>query len=136
MTSSVNKNSSIYSEPYIYGDTSESYKPAQSIPIQVVVNESLHYHSHVDRLFQKTTTSPIYVEPPSMPPEIENRLLLSDLIRPYENLVCCWESYLKKLEDVPQDSSTQTIRNMCKRLAELSEISRDILNKKHEFQKG
>lgn len=138
MTSSVNKSSSIYSEPYIYEDISDIYKGEKSVPIPdiVTLNKSLNYCSHVDRLFQKNTINQTYVDPPSIAPGIENRLFLSDIIRPYENLVSYWESSLKKLDNLSEDSFTAKMRKLLEYMEHLSQISRDISNKRYEFQKG
>lgn len=142
MTSSVNKSSSIYSETYIYGDISDAHKLEKSILIsdRVVLNkgkEGSDYHSHLERLFKTTTNNSIYVEPPFMSPRIQNRLFLPDIIRSYENLISCWESYLERVKNLPQNNSTETIRKLCKHMMQLSQISRYISNKtKYEFNKS
>ncbi|MGL4348468.1 MAG: hypothetical protein ACRCSV_03315 [Chlamydiales bacterium] len=138
MTSSVNKSSSLYSEPYLYEDISNIYKREKSVPIPDIaaLNKSLNYGSHVDRLFQKNTINQTYVDPPSITPGIENRLFLSDLIGPYENLVSYWHSSLKKLDNLSQYSSTSKMRKLLEYMEHLSQISRDISNKRYEFQKS
>lgn len=142
MTSSVNKSSSIYSEPYIYEDISDTHKVQKSILIsdRVVLNEEKEgseYHSHLERLFETTTNNSIYVEPPFMSVPIQNRLFLPDIICSYENLVSCWESYLERLKNLPQNKSKETITKLCKHMMQLSQISRYISYKrKYEFNKG
>lgn len=138
MASSVNKNSSLYSQQYIYENTPHSYEieKTKSISDIVKLGNVSNYYSHLDRLFQQTKTSQIYIDPPSMLAEIERRLFLLDIIYDYKNLVSYWESSLKKLDNLPQDSSTGEIKKLYEIMGNLSQISRDISNKRHQFQKG
>lgn len=138
MTSSVNKNSPAYSEPYIYENRTHSYQieKKESISDRVKIREVSNYCSHLDRLFQQTKTSQIYIDPPSMLVEIEKRLFLLDMIYDYKNLVSYWESSLKKLDNLPQDSSTSQIRKLYEIMGNLSQISREISNKRYQLQKG
>lgn len=142
MTSSVNKSSSIYSEPYIYGDISDTHKLQKSMLIsdRVVLNEEkegLEYHSHLERLLKTTTNNSIYVEPPFISVPIQNRLFLPDIICSDENLSSCWESYLERLKNLSENESKETITKLCKHMMQLSQISRYISYKsKYEFNKG
>lgn len=138
MTSSVNKNSPAYSEPYIYENRTQSYpiEKKENISDRVKIHEVSNYCSHLDRLFQQTKTSQIYIDPPSMLAEIEKRLFLLDMIYDYKNLVSYWESSLKKLDNLSQDSSTGQIRKLYEIMGNLSQISREISNKRYQLQKG
>lgn len=138
MTSLVNKNSPAYSEPYIYENRMHGYQigTTESTSDKLKLGEVSTYYSHLDRLFQQTKTSQIYIDPPSMLVEIEKRLFLLDIIYDYKNLVSYWESALKKLDNLPQDSSTSQIRKLYEIMGNLSQISRDISTKRYQLQKG
>lgn len=142
MTTSVNKSSSIYSEPYSYEDIADIHRLEKSLlPSEKIIlakgRKGLDYLSHLERLFKTTTNHSIYVDPPFMSPRIQNRLFLPDIMGPYENLISCWESYLDRVKDLPQNSFTETIKKLCQHMMKLSQISRYISNKqKYEFTKG
>lgn len=136
MISSVNKKSSAPAKQYIYEDISHNYTSEKSVGSDPVALNHVLSYSHVDRLFQQTKTSHICIDPPLILPDIEKRLFLLDIICDYVNLDSYWDSSLQNLEKLPQDGLTRKMKKLLEIMGELSQISRDISNKRAAFQKS
>lgn len=134
----ISKNDIIYTKQAVYenkiNSKEENRKEPASNPTEL--KEILDYPSYVYRLFQQTKTIHIYVEPPPRKPVIEKRLFLLDIICDFVNFKSYWESSLQKLDNLPEGISHKKMRNLFQLMLNLSQISREISNKRYQLQKG
>lgn len=130
----LSKSNAVYRQQYNYESKIDSHRKLLGNTIEI--EELLEYPSHTDKLFQQTKTIDIYVEPPPRQPVIENRLFRLDMIRDFANFISFWEASLKKLDSLPQNISHKEIRKFLQLMLNLSQISREIFNKRYQLQKG
>lgn len=130
----ISKNDTLYRQQSNYESKIDSHRKPVANAIEI--KELLEYPSYIDKLFQQTKTTDIYVEPPPRKPVIEKRLFRPDLIRDFVNFRSYWEASLKKLDNLPENISSKEIRKLFQLMLNLSQISREIANKRYQLQKG
>lgn len=130
----ISKNHTLYQQQSKYESKIDSHR--EPVVNAVKIKELSEYSSYIDELFQKTKTTHIYVEPPPRRLVVEKRLFRLDLIRDFVNFISYWEASLKKLDSLPDNISSKEIRKLFQLMLNLSQISREISNKKYQLQKG
>lgn len=135
----ISKNDTLYRQQSKYESRIDSHlenKKKEPVAKAIQIKELLEYPSYIDKLFQQTKTTHIYVEPPPRKPIIEKRLFRLDLIRDFVNFRSYWEASLQKLDNLPENISSKEIRTLLQLMLNLSQISREISNKRYQLQKG
>ncbi len=134
----ISKNDTIYKQQSIYESkiNSQDQSKQKSAPSAVELKEHLEYPSYIYKLFQQAKITHVYVEPPPRKPVIEKRLFLLDIICNFVNLISYWETSLKNLDNLPESISCEKIRKLFQLMLHLSQISREISNKRYQLQKG
>lgn len=124
-TSAISKNDTLYRQS-IYENKIDSEGENREQPF----DNAIEPPSYVYKLFKQDKTAHIYVEPPPRKTVIEKRLFLLDIICDFVNFRSYWESSLKKLDNLPESISRKKIRKLSQLMFNLSQISREISNKR------
>lgn len=134
----ISKKDTIYSHQFTYKSNLDNHGGNKKKPSAnaIELKELLEYPSNIDKLFQQAKTNHIYIEPPPRKPVIEKRLFLLDIIGDFINFKSYWETALNRLDSLPENITCKEIRKFFQLMLTLSQISREISNKRYQLQKG